>query len=268
MNANKVHINGTKKLAMIICVLMLIAVVLSGCFYHGGSNSSNGAMFPDNTPDDMLVYLKDEYGTDCDFRYTGVTCYNTSEEGGSKYIFDDGKEPSVKFMVTRERGGFTDNYLQRIESSGVERAVVDSFRIERVRSMCYSTVFNGSVDYEGNSIEYGNSSNTHGVDRSGDSGARSCFSYIAVNADQLKAVGKSFIEGMLSDLGRVTNMKHSVWVCLLNERDFSKAEMNYSGCYELNLTQLEEYSSCKSLSYVVSSDGVVTETTNRGNYND
>ena len=255
--------NGVKKLAMIICVLILIVVVLSGCFYHGGN--SNGVIFPDSTPDDMLVYLKDEYGTDCDFRYTGVTCYNTSEEGGSKYIFDDGKEPSVKFMVTRKKGGFTDNYLQRIESSGIERAVVDSFRIERVRSMCYSTVFNGSVDYERNSIEYGNSSNTHGVDRSGDSDVRSCFSYIAVNADQLKAVGKSFIEGMLSDLGRVTNMKHSVWVCLLNERDFSKAEMNYSGLYELNLTQLEEYSSCKSLSYVVSSDGVVTETTNRGN---
>lgn len=266
MNANKVHINGMKKLVIIICVLMLIAVVLSGCFYHGGSNS-NGAMFPDNTPDDMLVYLKEEYGTDCDFRYTGVTYYNTSEEGGSKYIFDDGKELSVKFMVTRKKGGFTDNYLQRIESSGIERAVVDSFRIERVQSMCYSTVFNGSVDYEGNSTEYGNSSNTYGVDGSGDSGVRSCFSYIAVNADQLKAVGKSFIEGMLSDLGRVTNMKHSVWVCLLNDRDFSKAEMNYSGLYELNLTQLEGYSSCKSLSYVVSSDGVV-EQTNRGSYND
>lgn len=262
MNTNGMNANGVKKLAVIICVLMLIAVVLSGCFYHGG----NGGKFPDSTPDDMLVYLKDKYGSEYDFRYTGES-YGTLV-GGYKYFFDDGMEPSVKFMVIREKGGFTDNYLQRIESSGIERAVVDSFRIKRVQSMCYSTVFNGSVDYEGNSIEYGNSSNTYGVDGSGDSGVRSCFSYIVVNADQLKAVGKSFIEGMLSDLGRVTNMKHTVWVCLLNERDFSKAETNYSGLYELNLTQLEEYSSCKSLSYVVSSDGVVTETTNRGSYND
>ena len=256
------NVNGVKKLAVIICVLMLIAVVLSGCFYHGGK----GGKFPDSTPDDMLVYLKDKYGSEYDFRYTGES-YGTLV-GGYKYLFDDGKEPSVKFMVTREKGGFTDNYLQRIESSGIERAVVDSFRIERVQSMCYSTVFNDSVDYERNSIEYDNSSNTYGVDGSGDSGVRSCFSYIAVNADQLKAVGKSFIEGMLSDLGRVTDMKHTVWVCLLNDRDFSKAEMNYSGCYELNLTQLEEYSSCKLLSYVVTADGIVTETTNRGRGND
>ena len=96
----------------------------------------------------------------------------------------------------------------------------------------------------------------------------SCFSYIAVNVKQLNTDGKGSIEDVLSDLGRVSNMKHTVWVCLLNERDFFKAEMEYSRIPELNLTLLEGYSSCKSRSYVVTTDGIVTETTNRGKGDD
>lgn len=262
MNANRVHVNEMKKLAVIVCVLMILAAILSGCFYHGGSNGSG--KFPDSTPDDMLVYLKEKYGSGYDFRYTGES-YGTLV-GGYKYFFDDGNEPGVKFTVTRQNGSFTDNYLQRVESSGVERAVVDSFKLEGIQSICYSTVFEDSIDYEGNSIEY----NSFGIDgnRTEVNGVRSCFSYIAVNADQLNADGKNSIEDVLSDLGRASNRKHSVWVCLLNEKDFFKAEMEYSRVQELNLTLLEGYSSCKSRSYVVSTDGIVTETTNRGKSND
>lgn len=265
MNTNGMNANGVKKLAVIICVLMLIAVVLSGCFYHG---NSNGNIFPDSTTDDILVYLKEKYGSGYDFRYTGKS-YGTLV-GGYKYFFDDGKEPGVKFSVTRQNGSFTDDYLQRVESSGIERAVVDSFRIKGVQSICYSTVFEDSIDYEGNSTEYDNSSSIYSTDGSGDrdNGAMSCFSYIAVNANQLNKDDKGSIEDVLSDLSRVSNMKHSVWVYLLNERDFFKVEMEYSRIHELNLTLLEEYGSCKSRSYVVTADGIVTETTNKGGGND
>lgn len=265
MNIKGMNANGVKKLAVIICALMLIAVVLSGCFYHGGSN---GNMFPDSTADDILVYLKEKYGNEYDFRYTGES-YGTLV-GGYKYFFDDGMEPGVKFTVTRQNGSFTDDYLQRVESSGIERSVVDSFRIKGVQSICYSTVFDDSIDYEGNSTEYGNSSSIYSIDGSSNSynGVMSCFSYIVVNANQLNTDGKGSIEDVLSDLGRVSNMKHTVWVCLLNERDFFKVEMEYSRIHELNLTLLEGYSSCKSRSYVVTADGIVTETTNRGGGND
>ena len=264
MNDNGVNANGVKKLAVIIGALILIASVLSGCFYHGGSN---GNMFPDSTADDILVYLKEKYGSGYDFRYTGES-YGTLV--GYKYFFDDGMEPGVKFTVTRQNGSFTDDYLQRVESSGIERSVVDSFRIKGVQSICYSTVFDDLIDYEGNNTEYGNSSSIYSIDGSSNSynGVMSCFSYIAVNANQLNTDGKGFIEDVLSDLGRVSNMKHTVWVCLLNERDFFKAEMEYSRIPELNLTLLEGYSSCKSRSYVVTTDGIVTETTNRGKGDD
>ena len=265
MNTKGMNANGVKKLAVIICALMLIAVVLSGCFYHG---DSNGNIFPDSTTDDILVYLKEKYGSRYDFRYTGKS-YGTMV-GGYKYFFDDGMEPGVKFTVTRQNDSFTDDYLQRVESSDIERSVVGSFRIKGVQSICYSTVFDDSIDYEGNSTEYGNSSSIYSIDGSSNSynGVMSCFSYIAVNANQLNTDGKGSIEDVLSDLGRVSNMKHTVWVCLLNERDFFKAEMEYSRIPELNLTLLEGYSSCKSRSYVVTTDGIVTETTNRGKGDD
>lgn len=265
MNTKGMNANGVKRLAVIICALMLIAVVLSGCFYHGDSNNN---ILPDSTTDDILVYLKEKYGSRYDFRYTGKS-YGTLV-GGYKYFFDDGMEPGVKFTVTRQNGSFTDDYLQRVESSDIERSVVGSFRIKGVQSICYSTVFKDSIDYEGNSTEYGNSSGIYGANGgNGDNnGVMSCFSYVAVNANQLNADGKSSIEDVLSDLGRVSNMKHTVWVCLLNERDFFKAEMEYSRIPELNLTLLEGYSFCKSRSYVVTTDGIVTETTNRGKGDD